>query len=355
MAGQDSGEKTEEATPRRRQEARRKGTVARSIDVNGALALLAIALVAPPALSAFGEAMVAGFRQSLARPPQDVTSGELARFAIPLVGPPLLALGVLLAVAMAVGLVANFGQVGFVLSAEPMKPTLDKINPINGFKRLFGRRAVFDAGKTVLKFTVFGGLAYGAIRAEWHEIPGWAALPPLMAIGAAGDLMHTITLRIAVAWLFLAALDYGFTWLETNKQLRMSKDEVKREFKEQEGAPELKMAQQQRRQKLKRTRVSEAIRSATLVVTNPTHFAVAIQYDRSKHKAPIVVAKGQDYLAAKIRDLAGEHRVPVVSNPPLARALYKQCEVGDFVPHDLFVAVAEVLAYVHRTIKRLRV
>lgn len=354
MPGNDGQERTEDATPRRRQEARKKGTVARSIDVSGALAMLVLAVVGPSMVVTFGEAMVRGLRQSLAAPPQDLSVTSLVRFSLPILGPALAAVSTVVLAVMVMGLVSGFGQVGFVLSAEPMKPTMDKLNPMNGFKRLFGRRAVFDALKTMAKLVLFGYLVYGAIRSHWTEIPAWGMLPPIQAVSEAGGLLRTIVVRIAIAWVALAAIDYFFQYKETEKQLRMTKDEVKREYKEQEGSPEMKMAQMRHRQQLKKGRLAETMKTATIVVTNPTHYSVAIRYDRSVNPAPIIIAKGQDYLALRIRELASENKVPIVPNPPLARALYKQCEVGDFVPKDLFVAVAEVLAYVHKTVKRLK-
>jgi len=273
---------------------------------------------------------------------------------LPIVGPALATVATMILAVTMMGLASGFGQVGFTISAEPLKPTFDKINPLNGFKRLFGKRALFDALKTVFKLGLFGGLAFSVIRSHWSQIPGWGMLPPLMALSAAGNLLHTIIVRLAIAWMILAAVDYLFQRQETEKQIKMTKEEVKREYKEQEGSQEIKIAQMRRRQQMKRGRLAQQMKTATIVVTNPTHYAVAIRYERGVDSAPLVIAKGQDYLALKIRELAADYRVPIIPNPPLARALYKQCEVGDFVPKDLFVAVAEVLAFVHKTIKKLK-
>lgn len=354
MAENDGQERTEEATPRRRLEARRRGTVARSVDLTGASVLLAVALVAPSALSALGGGMMSALRLGFTNIPNDLSQSSVDRYVWSLLQPALIGAGMLVATAMVVGVATNLAQVGFVLSGEALTPTFEKLNPISGFKRLFSARSSVEGLKAVAKGLVFGYLAYTAIAGQWEDLIGLAWLPPTVAAAKVGATMHGIVLRIAVAWLALSALDYFFQRKQTDKQLRMTRDELKREMKEQEGAPEVKMAQSQRRRKLLRGRLAENVRQADVVVTNPTHFAVAIQYERNKMHAPLVVAKGQDYLALRIREIASETKVPIVPNPPLARALYKQCEVGDFVPRELFQAVAEVLAYVYRTIKKVR-
>jgi flagellar biosynthetic protein FlhB len=350
----DAQEKTEEATPRRRQEARRKGTVARSTDLTGALVLLALAIVLPSAFGIAGGGLVEGLNQGLARIPSTLDLPAAARFAWAVTGPAMAGLAMIAGVAMIVGVAVNFVQVGFVLSLQPMNPTYEKIDPLQGMKRLLSARSLFEGGKTVVKGLLFGGIAFHAIYTRWPDILSMGALEPLGAVAVLGSVLQTVLVRVGIAWLALAAVDYLFQRKQTEKQLLMSKQELRQEMKEQEGSPELKAAQSQRRRKLSRGRLADKVKGADVVVVNPTHYALAIQYDRSKMAAPVVVAKGTDYLAVRIRELAAEHRVPIVPNPPLARALYKRCEVGDPVPRELFQAVAEVLAYVYRTVKGVR-
>lgn len=351
----DTGqERTEEATPRRRTEARKKGTVARSVDLTNALVVTALALVLPSTLVAFGQGLMGGMRQGLLSLPTDLSTGSMSRYTWGLLQPAVVSVLPLILTALAVGLAANFAQVGFVMSGQALTPSLQKINPLEGMKRLFSSRAAVDALKAALKALLFAYIAYSAVSSNWNQLIGLAWMKPAAAMSAVGSVLETILIRVAITWLILAALDYLFQRKQTNKQLMMTKDELKREFKEQEGSPELKMAQAQRRRKLSKGRMMDRVKTADAVITNPTHFAVAISYDRSKDAAPIVVAKGQDYIALKIREVATKHRVPIVPNPPLARALYKQCEVGDFIPRQMFQAVAEVLAYVYRTIKGIR-
>ncbi|HRJ26396.1 MAG TPA: flagellar biosynthesis protein FlhB [Fimbriimonadaceae bacterium] len=352
MAGQnDAGERTEEATPRRRMEARKKGTVARSTDLSGSLVLAALILALPAVAGILGTGYMEGFRNTIARVPSEISPTSVSRQVWSLAEPGMLGLAILAGVALAVGLVVNFAQVGFVLSAESMKPTFDKINPLAGFKRLFSAKAGVEALKTILKSVVFGMIAWVVIRDNWPKILGLAWLSPRDAVAVVASLVYTILIRVSVAWVILAVLDYIFQKKQTDKQLRMTKDELRREMKEAEASPELKAARHQRARKLAKGGLAEKIKQADVVITNPTHFAVAIQYDRSKMHAPMVIAKGQDYLALKIRELAGANKVPIVPNPPLARALYRSCEVGDFVPREQFQAVAETLAYVYNVLK----
>ncbi|HRF59335.1 MAG TPA: flagellar biosynthesis protein FlhB [Fimbriimonadaceae bacterium] len=354
MAENDGQERTEDATPRRRADARKKGTVAKSVDLTGALVLGALVLVLPWALTHLGTQTMGAIRLALASPPADLGSASMGQYTWRLLSPALLALAAIAGTCLVVGTAANFMQVGFVMSGESMNPTFDKINPLQGFKRLFSARSFVEGLKTIIKSLLFGYIAYDAIASHWGDLMGLAWLTPAASIGVVGGLLHTIAIRIAIAWLVLAGLDYFFQRKQVDKQLKMTKDELRREMKEQEGSPEIKMAMAQRRRKLTKGRLRDRIRDADVVITNPEHYAVAIKYDRSEMHAPMVVAKGVDYLAQKIREEARAQRVAIVPNPPLARALYKRCEVGDFVPRELFQAVAEVLAYVYRTLKGMK-
>lgn len=347
-------EKTEDATPKRKRDARRKGTVARSTDLNGALVLLAITLVMPLTVGKISSGATESVHAALRNPRPWITT-ELVQTTITNSAMPLLAgLAYLVGVALITGIAVNFCQVGFSLSTQAMVPSFERINPLAGFKRLLSIRSTVEGLKAFAKCTLFAWIAYTTISAEWERLIMLGRMPAGESAAVVGMIIHRVMLRISITWLIIAVLDYYFQRRQTDKQLRMSKDELKQEMKEQEGSPELKSAQMRQRRRMSKGKLADRIKKADVVVTNPTHFAVALQYDRSKMAAPVVVAKGQDYLALRIRDLASEFRIPTVPNPPLARALYKECEVGDFVPRDLFQAVAEVLAYVYRTIKRQR-
>jgi flagellar biosynthesis protein FlhB len=253
---------------------------------------------------------------------------------------------------MIIGLATNFAQVGFVMSGESMKPSFEKINPFQGFKRLLSRRQAVEGLKALFKLALFSWIVTAAIQSDWEKIMSLQFMPTNLVIATSGQILHSILVRVAVVWLVLAGLDYFFQRKEVDRQLRMTKDELRREMKEQEGSPEIKMAQMQRRRKILRGSMAKKIREADVLITNPTHYAIAIRYERSKDFAPIVLAKGVDYLALRMREIAQDGDVPIVENKPLARSLYAQCEPGDPIPRDLFGPVAEILAYVYKTAKK---
>jgi flagellar biosynthetic protein FlhB len=349
-----SQERTEEATPRRRLQARRKGTVTRSNDLNGALVLFALILVLPGALGKIGEGFMSSMTTGFRNIPNDLRFESIVQYVIAVAQPALSGLAMIVATALLVGLASNFAQVGFVLSGEALTPSFNKLNPLNGLKRLFSKSAIFDGFKASAKSALFMYVGWTAIQGSWPTIVNLSGTTPAQTLIAIGAIMKSIALRIAFLWLVLAGVDYFFQRKQVDKQLRMSKEELKQEMKESETSPELRMAQMARRRRMK-GRMMDAVKTADVIVTNPTHFAIAIKYEPNKSHAPTVVAKGADFLAAKIREVAGDNRIPIVPNPPLARALYKQCEVGDYVPRELFQAVAEVLAFVYRTLKKVKV
>ncbi|MFQ3668711.1 MAG: flagellar biosynthesis protein FlhB [Fimbriimonadaceae bacterium] len=354
MAEASSQERTEEASPKRRTDARKKGTVAKSVDLNGAVLVVSMLFVLPHTLAMLGRAFIGGIGNAWQEMPLDLHPASMLRYTLSIAQPTGAALLPLLATAVVVAFVINLMQVGFVLSAESMKPSLSKINPLEGAKRLFSSRAAVEGLKATLKFVLFGYLAYGVIRDHWSILAGLSATPPMTAVVVTGRVLKLILIRIAIAWLVLAVADYLFQRKQTEKRLMMTKQEVKQELKEMESSPELKGARMRRAAKLARARQMAAVPTADVVITNPTHFAVALKYDSKTMFAPMVVAKGQDYTALRIRELAAEHKVPIVPDPPLARQLYKKVEVGEFVPRELFAAVAEVLAYVYRTLRGVR-
>lgn len=354
MAEQTGQERTEDATPKRRHDARKKGTVARSTDLTSALVVGAVLIAIPSGLGLLGRGLTNGLNEAWRNPMTDPVLPAMLRYAWVFAQPCLGGLALLLCVAMAVGLASNIGQVGFVLSAEALQPNFAKLNPIEGIKRLFSTAAYFDALKALAKSLVFGFVAYSVIRSNWDEILGLGGLPANLALGQIGLIARAMAFKMVGVWLALAAIDYFFQRKRVDKSLRMTKEEVKQEMRQQEQSPEIRGTLARKRRQMARGRMMQNLLKADAVVTNPTHYAVALQYDQAKHPAPIVVAKGADLLAAKIREVADEHEIPIIPNPPLARALYRQCELGDVVPKDLFQPVAEVLAHVYKTIRKVR-
>jgi len=348
-----SDNRTEKATPKRRDQARRKGQVARSPEVNTAVALLAglIALVTlGPHLFAqmkgvLGQGLAQSGDTSLAGTPG---LGMLAHWALLAVAT---AIGPILGIMAVAGVLANVVQVRFRASPEALKPSLKRLDPAAGFKRLFGPQAAVTTGKTLLKTAAIGGVTFLAVWPKLQQLGGLVGLPPSQLAPRLGGIIAGVGFRAGAAIAAIALLDYLWQRRTHEKSIRMAKDEVKQEARESDLSPEVRGALRRKQYERARRRMIAAVPSADVVVTNPTHFAVALRYDR-KQPAPQVVAKGVDHLAASIRRAAEEHGVPVVENPPLARALYREVELDALIPEAFFAAVAEVLAFVYRTARR---
>ncbi len=351
---ESSGEKTEKATPKRLEDARNKGQVAKSQDLVGALGTVALLAILPIAAASIGQGALVSFKSAMQTMPASPAPGDLGGLALRSASPMLGGLFLLLAVVVAVGVVANVGQVGFKMTPDAVMPKFEKLNPMTGFQRMLSKQGAMETAKGVVKTFVFGYLAYGVVRGSWSELMSLGQVPPGAAFGVVAGVLKAVATRVIPAWFVLAVVDYGMQRKRLDDQLKMTKEEVKQEAKESQMSPEVLQERARRARKMAKGGMMKAIKTADVIITNPTHYAVAIKYERDKHAAPIVVAKGVDFLAAKIREEAKAHRIPLVPSPPLARALYKQCEIGDPVPHELFRAVAEVLAHVYRTLRRVQ-
>lgn len=354
MAEQSGQERTEEATPKRRQDARKKGTVARSVELTSSLVLMVMLMAMPAAVGLLGRGFTSGFLTGMHTMPAELTPANALRYCLIVAQPCVAGLGLILGVALVLGVASNVAQVGFVISGEALTPNFAKLNPLEGIKRLLSGNSVFDAGKALFKSLLFGMLAYAAVASSWGSLLGLGTVSAGAGLGQTGEIARAMAFKVVALWLALAAGDYLWQRQRVNKMLRMTKEEVKQEMRQQEQSPEIRGAMMRKRRQMARGRMMQNLKKADVVITNPTHFAVALMYDQQKQTAPIVVAKGVDLLAARIREVAKEHDVPIVPNPPLARALYRQCELGDVVPRELFQPVAEVLAYVYKTIKKVR-
>jgi flagellar biosynthetic protein FlhB len=349
-------DKTEKATPKRRQEARKKGQVAKSQDLNSAI-VLNVGLVA---IAALGPAMVGAatstMRDAFARIAHsgDVTSaaGLNGLFHSVLMA-LLVAVGPFAGVCLATGIAANIAQIGFKPTPSALKPDVKRINPMTGFKNIFGVRVLFETGKSIAKVLVVGAVAAMALLPELQHLGASVGTPP----GALGQMMsstaHGIAVRAAVAYLLIGIIDFVWQKRRHNQMLKMSKQEVKDEFKQHSLPPEVRSALRRRQLAAARARMMAAVPEADVVVTNPTHYAVALSYDGTR-PAPVVVAKGQGYVALQIRRIAEENGVVIVEDPPLARALHASVELEQMIPEEMYAAVAQVLAYVYRTAGRRR-
>jgi flagellar biosynthetic protein FlhB len=352
---QAAGEKTEKATPKKRDEARKKGTVARSTDVNGAVVLLAglgiLAATAPIVMERMQESM-RHLLQLTATPSVVSADGLTALFG---------ELGIVMAVAagpvavacLIAGVSASVMQVKWKPSAKAIKPDPRKLNPLTGAKNIFGKRSLFETAKSIAKVGVIGAIVWMIVTPQFDELGALVGMPPALLVAELAQQIFAMALKAAAAYVVIAAADYAYQRYSTEKQLKMTKDEVKQEYKGQEGSAEVRGARKRRQMETARARMMADVPEADVVVTNPTHYAVALKYD-ADHAAPIVVAKGQDLIAAKIRRTATEAGVPIVPDPPLARSLHASVEVGRMIPEELYQAVAQLLAFVYRTAGRRR-
>jgi flagellar biosynthetic protein FlhB len=251
------------------------------------------------------------------------------------------------------GLLAELGQSGFSTSTKPLEERLQGMNPISGLKRLVSRKSLFELAKGLLKLAGVGVAAYLTLRATIPALFNVSGQPFERSILEAGGIIWDLLLKTGGVLIFLAAADYAYQRWEFEKSLRMSKEEVEKEVKETEGDPQLKARRRSQQRDLARSQMLEEIEDAEVVIANPTHFAVALGYNHHEDPAPVVLAKGRGYLALRIRELAEEHDVPVMEEPAVAQTLYKTAEVGQFIPSEMYEAVAEILALVWKMTGRI--
>jgi flagellar biosynthetic protein FlhB len=347
-------DRTEAPTPRRRQEARQEGQVARSVELNSALILLFALIIAkvcgPWSADRLTKVMINSFTRF---PTGDLTANEVAnKLARVLLEVSLVTAPILIGVAL-IGFISSALQVGFTVSGKPLQLKGERLNPVAGIARMFSVRAGVECLKAVGKVIIVGYIVYSFLRSKESEIAILAGCHHFVACKTLGRLTWELLLRAAFAILAIAAFDYMFQRFQHEKQLRMTKQELKEDLKRTEGDPLVKSRIRQRQRSIAQRRMMHEVPKADVVVTNPTHYAVALKYDSELHNAPIVVAKGQRLLALKIREIAERNNVPIVENPPLARTLYLTVEIGEEIPAELYQAVAEILAYVYRLSRKV--
>jgi len=351
MADESSGqEKTEAPTSRRLQEARDKGDIAKSMEVPSAAVLLASLMTIYASrhyilqsLSQMTARYLNGSATTRLSPESFTTMVKDSMLDMTLVSGPVLAAVFITA------LVANYAQVGVIFTAEKITPDLMKIDPISGFARKFSMQALADLIKSLLKIGLIG---YVAFAEAYAALPGFMPLmdkEPYQIMAFAGETAFWIFLKCALIIAILAILDYAFQRWQFMKKMKMTKQEVKEEAKMTEGDPQVKGRIRSIQMQMARQRMMSEVPKADVVITNPTRLAIALRYDAKTMAAPLVVAKGAGAIAARIREIAGEHSVPLVENKPLAQALYKLADINQPIPEELFQAVAEVLAYVYGT------
>ncbi|MBC3618560.1 flagellar biosynthesis protein FlhB [Vibrio metschnikovii] len=354
MAESDGQERTEEATPRRLQQAKEKGQVARSKE----LASVSVLIIGSVALMWFGEMLASRLYTTMGRffslsreeifdssKLFDIIAGTLTHLIF-----PLLLILITLFVAALIG-AAGVGGVSF--SAEAARPKLSKISPLSGFKRMFGMQSLVELFKSILKVLLVAGVAFYLIDASKNDLFQLSMDVYPQNIFHALEILLNFILLISCSLLVVVAIDVPFQIWQHAEKLKMTKQEIKDEYKDTEGKPEVKGRIRMLQREAAQRRMMADVPQADVIITNPDHFSVALRYKQGTDKAPIVVAKGGDFLALKIREIARDHEIMIVAAPPLARALYYTTELEQEIPDGLFVAVAQVLAYVFQ-IKQYR-
>ncbi|MFZ7104611.1 MAG: flagellar biosynthesis protein FlhB [Peptococcaceae bacterium] len=344
-----AGEKTEKATPKRRQEARKKGQVLKSTEVNSVLILFASFVLLKILIAGMISDLQNSFRILWTN---DITNQITFVTVIPiLIDLILLFLKLvlpLLILVMITGVTANLVQVGFLFTTESLQFKLSRINPLEGFKRIFSKRSIAELCKAIGKIGLISYIAYSSVKSKITTFPYLMDMEVTDIIGYLGQILFTILWKTTLMLAILAVLDYLYQKYEYETNLKMSKQEIKDEYKNIEGDPQVKGKIKEKQRQIAMNRMMQEVPKADVIITNPTHFAVAIKYDAGTMNAPILSAKGQDLVALRIKEIARKAGVVTVENKPLAQTLYHNVDVNEPIPEDLYQAVAEILAFVYR-------
>jgi flagellar biosynthetic protein FlhB len=348
MAEAQDQERTEKATPKKKQDARKKGQIAQSREIPSVMVLLSALSVFYFAGGWMFNQLADVMRGIFDHLVQKSFGAESAQMLLGHIFQQLLILlAPLLAVILVAGIFANLVQTGFMLTGETLTPKLSKLNPLSGIKRLFSLRSTVEVVKAILKVIIVGGMAYATLFKEVDHIPALIELEISEIMAYMGQVALRLGYYTCLVLMVLAGIDYVFQIWQHERDLRMTKQEIKDEHRQYEGDPMVRSRIRAVQREMAMKRMMDEVPDSTVVITNPTHLAVALKFDRSM-PAPKVVAKGAGHVAEKIKSLAQDHDVPIIEQKPLARALYKNVEIDQFIPADLYHAVAEMLAYVYR-------
>ncbi|MGB4262589.1 MAG: flagellar biosynthesis protein FlhB [Fervidobacterium sp.] len=340
-------DKTEKATPRRRQKAREEGQVPVSAELLSGLGFLAVSVVFMYVGKSLLDSLVNGTQMVFQISDLDLNAFEdLIIYAYQSFSSTLIYLAFIIFAAALVSLAIGLLQTRFLFSSKPLVPDLNRLNPLTGLKRMFSLRSLFELAKAILKIAIIGFVGYSVINGNYDRIMLTVDSDIMDGSLIIWDVLTELMIKCAIALIIVSIADYFYSRYEYEKNVRMTKQEVKEEFREIEGNPELKRRQRQIMMQYSMHRMMQEVPEASVVITNPTHFACALKYDPEKNFAPILVAKGVDRVALRIMEIARNSDVPIVRNPRLAREIYYNTEIGDVIPENLYKAVAEVLAYV---------
>lgn len=343
-------EKTEKATPKKRKEAREEGQVLQSREVTAAFILLACFLI----LKVYGKYLFNFLEKYIVDVYTNIENVEKIfnenNLMIGFIKTIAVFMGLMVPILLTAFLSAiliNYLQVGFLFTTKPLKIKLNRINPIEGFKRLFSKRSLMELLKSNLKILFISYTAYSFIKKNILKIMGLSKLEPSIILKNFASLAFSFAIKIIFVLIVLAFIDYLFQWREYEKNLMMTKHEIKEEYKQTEGDPLVKSKIREKQRRIAMSRMIQEVPQADVIITNPTHIAVAIKYDSNLYEAPYIIAKGVDIVAENIKNVAKENSIPIIENKPLARVLFDTVDIGDIIPEELYEAVAEVLAYVY--------
>ena len=344
------GNKTEKATPKKRRDERKKGNVFMSRDAVAVASLLGTFATLWLLTGTFAQ-QLGGFMAlcltTAAEEPREVVglSGELTVQALALMAQTV---GPVVAVAILCAVAATFAQTQFLVSTESLKPKFSRLNPLEGFKRLFSLKSLVETLKGIIKISILMAIVYLSIRDMFLESSLYLYTDLSAACAHLVEVAGGMVMRICIAFVAVAAMDFFYQWWDYERNMKMTKQEVKEEYKQMEGDPQVKGKIKEIQRRRAQQRMMQQVPGADVVIRNPTHFAVALRYKPDQDDAPIVLAKGQDNVALRIVQIAEENKVAVIENVPLARALYAQTELNQFIPPELYGAVAEVLVYIFK-------
>ncbi|EOC99722.1 flagellar biosynthesis protein FlhB [Caldisalinibacter kiritimatiensis] len=343
-------EKTEKPTPKKRKEAREKGQIAQSREVNSAFVLLFVFI----GMKIFGSYMFENLIKYTNKVFTYYTSiGDIYNYkGIQKIFKELLlvvakTVAPIVLIALSIGLAASYAQVGFLFTTKTLEVKLNRLNPIEGFKRILSKRALVELLKSIIKIFVIAYIIYAYVVNHIGAVKNLFSMKIEGIVKFIADISFHIGIRAGIVLAILAILDYGYQRWENEKNLKMSKKEVKEEHKQTEGDPQIKSKIKEKQRQMAMSRMMEEVPNADVIITNPTHYAIALKYDTTVYDAPYVVAKGKDLIAQNIKKAAKEASVPIVEDKLLARTLYKSVDIGEMIPEELYQSVAEILAYVY--------
>ena len=342
-----AGERTEEPTAKKRADARKKGQVGRSQELNTAFVLLVGFFTLKLLWDSIYLSIASYTTYVFTNLNQSVDTENIIHIFIGIIVVLAKTAFPIMFAIMLIGLAINFFQVGLNFNTESIEFKLDKLNPINGFGRIFSKRSLVELAKSFFKILVIGFFLYRFIHEQILAMPQFMFFDLTTSLALVAEIIFQMAFIVIGVIMIMALMDYGYQKWQTTQDLKMTKQEVKDEMKQSEGDPQIKGKIRQKQRQMAMARMMKEVPKADVIVTNPTHYAIALSYQQGM-SAPLVVAKGQDLVAQRIKEIAREARVPIIENKPLARAIYAAVQIGDVIPQELYQAVAEVLAYVYR-------